>query len=110
MATRKGRFGKRSLIAIGLSAFVVVAFIVVWRRSIGVSRSQEIARMETRKGELETERKTLEDAIREASSNSRIEPAARSRLKMHTATETEVRYFNRDTRDVRTATDSTDRP
>jgi cell division protein FtsL len=107
---RKSRFGKRSLIALGLTIFVVVAFIVVWRRSLGVSRSQDIARMETRKTELETERKTLEDAIREASSNARIEPAARGRLNMHTATETEVRYFSRDPRDARSATDSTDRP
>jgi cell division protein FtsB len=110
MATRKSRFGKRSLIALGLTGFVIVASIVVWRRSLGVSRSQEIARMERRKGELETERKTLEDAIREASSNARIEPAARKRLNMHTATETEVRYFIRDARDVQAATDSTDRP
>jgi cell division protein FtsL len=107
MATKKSRIGKRTMIAIGLTAFVIVASVVVWRRSTGVSVAKQIARLEVQKGELETERKTLEDAIREASSNARIEPVARRRLNMHTATETEVRYFSRDTR---MASDSTNRP
>lgn len=110
MASRNSRFGKRTLIAVGLTAFVIIAFIVVWRRSVGVENAKRLARMEVRKGELETERKTLEDAIREASSNARIEPVARRRLNMHTATETEVRYYSRDPRDGRAVPDTTHQP
>ena len=98
MATRKRNLGKRSLIAIGLVSFVIVAFIVVWRRSLGVENSRQIARMERQIRELETERKTLQNRIREASSYSRVVAEAGRRLNMRMPDDSHIRYFDRDSR------------
>ena len=96
MARSKATLGKRSLIAIGLIAFVAIAFIVVWRRSLGVSNAREIARMERRKQELLTERKTLQNEIREASSYGRVVSEARRRLDMRVPEDFEVHTYRRD--------------
>jgi cell division protein FtsL len=106
MATKNRRIGKRSLIAIGLVSFVAVTFIVVWRRSLGVENSRQIARMETRIRELETERKTLQNRIREASSYNRVVTEAQKRLDMKHPDDSRIRYFDRDSRATRDTTGS----
>lgn len=97
MATRKRRIGNRSLIAIGITLFLLIAFVVVWRRSTGVSNARKIARMEARRAELQTEKQTLERQIADAVSYGRIVQAAR-KLDMHVAGEREVRTIERDPR------------
>ena len=103
MPARKRRtFGKRSMIASGLILFVIVMSVVVWRRSIGVSNAQKIARLERHRAELLTEQTTLNRDISDAMNYRRVEVEAAKRLGMHVATERERRYL----RDVRAAADS----
>lgn len=101
MATRKRTLGKRSLVAIGLVSILLIAFIVVWRRSVGVANGRQIARMESRKRELETEIKSLERDIRDASSYRYVVTEAERKLGMHVATDAQVRTVERDARDSR---------
>ena len=99
MVMRKRRIGKRYLVAIGLASFLTIAFIVVWRRSVGVANGRQIARLETRKGELESEIKSLERDIRNASSNRYVVTEAARKLGMHVASDAQVRTVERDASD-----------
>ncbi len=99
MAVRKRKAVKRSTIAIGLVAFLVITFVVVWRRSVGVANGRQIARMETRRRELETEIKSLQRDIRDASSNRVVVSEAERSLGMHVATDAQVRTVTRSARD-----------
>ncbi|MEO7361807.1 MAG: hypothetical protein ABI120_15860 [Gemmatimonadaceae bacterium] len=63
----------------------------MWRRTIAVAENRVVRGLETRKRELLSLRTTLERDINDATSRSRIVPAAERRLGMHVATELEVR-------------------
>jgi hypothetical protein len=94
MATARKRqreYKGRTLVAIGLLLFVSIALVVVWRRSIGVATAREMRLLERDKRALLSERTTLERALREASSRSRIVAAAEKRLGLHVATEAQTR-------------------
>jgi hypothetical protein len=88
---RQRQYKGRTLVAIGLALFVSVALVVVWRRSVGVAAAREMRLLERDKRALVSERTTLERALREASSRSRIVTAAEKRLGLHVATEAQTR-------------------
>lgn len=91
-ARRKPRVYKgRTLVLIGLLLFVSIALVVVWRRSMGVATAREMRLLERDKRALLSERTTLERALREASSRSRVVAAAEKRLGLHVATEAQTR-------------------
>ena len=106
MAARKRQreYKGRTLVAIGLVLFVSVALVVVWRRSLGVADAREMRTLEREKRALVSERTTLERALREASSRSRVVSAAEKRLGLHVATEAQTRSL---ADSVVTADDST---
>jgi hypothetical protein len=95
MATARTRRRKplkgRSLVAIGLVAFVAVTSLVVWRRSVGVSTAKEMAKALAEKRSLEAERKTLERDLREAQTLGRVVVEAERRLGLHVASDSQTR-------------------
>jgi cell division protein FtsL len=83
MAKRRVAPGRRSLIALVLVGFVLVATGVIGRRVFGVRQEREIRRLQQERDALVAERVRLEGAIREASSRARLQPMAEQRLNMH---------------------------
>jgi len=83
MAKRRVSPGRRSLIAVALVGFVLVATGVIARRSYGVLQQREIRSLQEKRNTLIAERVRLEGAIRNASSRARLQPIAEHRLNMH---------------------------
>ena len=83
MAKRRVNPGRRSLIAIALIGFVVVATGVIARRVYGVREQRDIRKLQKTRDGLVTERIRLESEIRDASSRARLQPIAERQLNMH---------------------------
>ncbi len=83
MAKRRVNPGRRSLIAMALVGFVLVATGVIARRSYGIVQQREIRSLQDKRNALIAERIRLEGAIRDASSRARLQPIAEHRLNMH---------------------------
>jgi cell division protein FtsL len=83
MAKRRVNPGRRSLIAIALIGFVVVATGVIARRVYGVREQRDIRKLQKTRDGLITERIRLEGVIRDASSRARLQPIAERQLNMH---------------------------
>jgi hypothetical protein len=92
-ARRRTPFKGRSLVAVGLLAFLAVAALVVWRRSVGVATAKAIAMASDRKRMLESERKTLGRDIRDAQSRKRVMAEAEKRLGFHVAPDSQTRML-----------------
>jgi membrane protein implicated in regulation of membrane protease activity len=80
----------RSLVAIVLAAFVLVALAIVWRRTIGISESERLATLDAKRVELQGERARLETEIRDASARQNLGTAVERRLGMHIPTDKQV--------------------
>lgn len=80
----------RSLVALILGAFILVALAIVWRRTVGISESENLATLDARRVELEGERARLESEIRDASSRQTLGTTAERRLGMHIPTDKQV--------------------
>ena len=105
-----GRGGKganrprgRSIVALVLVGFVLVAVGVIWRRSYGFSREREIAVLEQKRTQLEGERARLELEIRDLSSRARLAPIAEQRLGMRIPSDSQVIDIRRDTASAKAA-------
>ena len=90
MAKRSVALRGRSLVAIILGAFVLVALAIVWRRTIGISQSERLGALDTKRGELAGERARLESEIRDASARQTLGALAERRLGMHIPTDKQV--------------------
>ena len=88
----------RSLVALLLVGFVLVAAGVIWRRSFGVTRAREQQRMEQERAALEAERAKLEGDIRDASSRAKLARVAEERLNMHIPSDSQVILLKRPAR------------
>jgi cell division protein FtsL len=77
--------GRRSLIALLLVGFVLVATGVIARRVWGVRQQTEIRKLRQTRDGLEADRIRLEGAIRDASSRTHLQPIAEQHLNMHIA-------------------------
>jgi cell division protein FtsL len=97
----------RSVVALVLVGFVLVATGVIWRRSFGNARAREQQRLEQQRGALEAERAKIEGDIRDASSRATLEKVAEERLNMHIPSDSLVIYLQRPAgKQKRTARDS----
>jgi cell division protein FtsL len=85
----------RSVVALVLVGFVLVATGVIWRRSFGNARARDQQRLEQQRGALEAERAKLEGDIRNASSRSNLEKTVEERLNMHIPSDSLVIYLQR---------------
>lgn len=90
MAKRRVRLKGRSIVALVLLAFLLVAVAVVWRRTVGIATAREIDQLTQQRLQLEAQRGRLLADIREAASRSRLAPIAERRLDMHIATDTQL--------------------
>ena len=88
----------RSIVALLLVGFVVVAAGVIWRRSYGVARAREQRALEQQRAALEAERARLEGDIRDASSRAKLARVAEERLNMHVPSDSQVIRLPRPTR------------
>lgn len=82
--TRRAR--GRSIVAVVLVGFVLVASGVIARRVLGVRWQNEIRKLQEQRAALDAERVRLESAIRDASSRARLQPIAEQKLNMHIPT------------------------
>ena len=98
MAKRGVSMRGRTLIGVVLSAFVLVALSIVWRRTIGIGESERLAQLETKRTELEGERARLESEIRDASTRQTLGVIAERKLGMHIPTDKQVVILPRATR------------
>jgi cell division protein FtsL len=77
---------RRSLIAVALVGFVLMAVGVIFRRTYGRNELDDLKRLEAQRDSLRAARIQLENAIVDASSRSRLGPIAEQRLNMHIPT------------------------
>jgi cell division protein FtsL len=80
----------RSLIALCLFGFVLVATGVIWRRSVGVGQSAKIQELDKHRSDLEARRAALEGEIRDATSRARLARVAEERLGMRVPSDSQV--------------------
>ena len=90
-AGRRMRLKGRSIVAVGLLAFVAVTSLVIWRRSVGVSTAKAMQRALAKKSALEADRITLQRDVRNAQMMQNVVAEAERRLGLHVASETQSR-------------------
>ena len=80
----KGRVALRgrSMVALVLVAFVLLASLVIWRRSAGIAGARELRELGQTRLQLEGDRARLARDIRAASSREKLVPIAEQRLGM----------------------------
>ncbi len=93
--TRARRRG-RSTVALVLIAFVVVASIVVWRRSAGVAEARTLEALRREQAQLEARKAQIERDIRELGSRAVLAPIAERALGMHVARDEEQVFLVRE--------------
>ncbi len=84
----------RSIIAVVLIIFVLIASVVVWRRTYGIRLVQEIGELERQYTQLESERASIAGKIRDESSRSRLVQIVEQRG-MHLPNDQQVRIISR---------------
>ena len=90
MARKKPRMRGRSIVALALLGFLLVATGVIWRRSFGIAQRLELRDLDRERTQLEARKVKLESEIREASSRARLAPIAEQRLNMHVPSDSQV--------------------
>jgi cell division protein FtsB len=95
MAKRSVKLRGRSIAAMILAGFVLVATGVITRRTYGIAQQQEIERLKNRLEGLSAERETLESQIRTASSRARLGAIAEQRLRLFVATGSQLVFLPR---------------
>ena len=101
---KRARLSRRSLIALALFGFVLVATGVIARRTYGIGQARVLRDLQRRREALEAERVKLQSEIREASSRERLAPIAEQRLNMHVPSPDQVIMLPRTTPSARRAT------
>jgi len=82
MAKSRVALRGRSMVALVLVALVLLASLVIWRRSMGIAGAQEMRELGQTRLQLEGDRARLARDIRAASSREKLVPIAEQRLGM----------------------------
>jgi cell division protein FtsL len=90
MARAVKRARGRSVVALLLVAFLLVAAGVVWRRTFGIEQAREIRQLEQRRAQLAALEAKVQNEVRQASSRARLAPIAEQRLRMRVPADTQV--------------------
>ena len=80
----------RSVVALTLFGFVLVATSVIWRRTLGQSQSRVVQGLERRRTDLRAQRSQLQREIRDAQSRDRLAPIVEQRLHLRTPSDSQV--------------------
>lgn len=88
-ATNSRRRG-RSIVALLLVGFVVVATAVIWRRGYGVSHAEELRVLTRQRNQLTAERTSLERRIAQLTGRAQLGGVAEQRLNMHVPADSQV--------------------
>jgi hypothetical protein len=90
----RGPLKGRAWVAMGLVAFLMVAAMVVWRRSVGVAAARDMRRLSEVQRGLLSEKTTLERDIRAAMARRRVIAEAERRLGLHVASDAQTRILS----------------
>ncbi|MGI8619803.1 MAG: hypothetical protein ACR2L6_12070 [Gemmatimonadaceae bacterium] len=82
MAKSRVALRGRSTVALVLVAFVLLASLVIWRRSAGIAGARELRELGQARLQLEGDRARLARDIRAVSSREKLVPIAEQRLGM----------------------------
>ncbi len=82
MAKSRVALRGRSMVALVLVALVLLASLVIWRRSVGIAGAQKMRELGQTRLQLEGDRARLARDIRAASSREKLVPIAEQRLGM----------------------------
>ncbi|HXC26104.1 MAG TPA: hypothetical protein VNU46_09330 [Gemmatimonadaceae bacterium] len=93
-ARSRRRARGRSIVTALLIGFVLVASLVIWRRSYGFTVSRELVALDQHRKELEAEEAHLHSEIRDGSSRAQLGSVA-ERLGMHIPNDEQVRMLPR---------------
>jgi cell division protein FtsL len=80
----------RWIVALLLTAFVVVTTAVIWRRGFAVKKGEELRALTRRRNQLRAERASLERQVGELTAPSALGGLAERRLDMHIPADTQV--------------------
>lgn len=87
---RTARRRGRSVVAVALVAFVIVATAVIWRRGYAVAKAEDLRSLTRRRNQLRAERASLERRIGELTDRSTLAALAEQRLDMHVPADSQV--------------------
>ena len=85
----------RSVVAITLFGFVLVATSVIWRRTFGQSQSRVLQQLERQRSDLRAQRAQLQREIREAASRDKLKPMVEQRLRLRMPSDSQVIVIDR---------------
>ena len=85
----------RSVVALTLFGFVVVATCVIWRRTHGYSQTRVLQQLERRRADLRSQHAQLQREIREAASRGRLTATAEQRLRLRMPSDSQVIVIDR---------------
>jgi len=85
----------RSVVALTLFGFVLVATSVIWRRTLAISQSREMQRLERLRADLRAQRDQLQREIRDAASRDKLAPIAEQRLRLRMPSDSQVIVIER---------------
>jgi len=80
----------RSVVALTLFGFVLVATSVIWRRTFGLSQSRTVQLLERQRSDLRAQRAQLQREIRDAASREKLTPLVEQRLRLRMPSDSQV--------------------
>lgn len=85
----------RSVVALTLLGFVLVATSVIWRRTFALSQTRQVQALERQRSDLVARRAQLQREIRDAASRERLAPLVGQRLRMRMPSDSQVIVIER---------------
>src|SRR5678815_1614503 len=85
----------RSVVALTLFGFVLVATSVIWRRTFGQSQSRIVQQLERQRSDLRAQRAQLQREIRDAASREKLMPLVEQRLRLRMPSDSQVIVIER---------------
>ena len=94
-AGRVTRRRGRSVVALTLFGFVLVATSVIWRRTFGLSQSRTLQQLERQRSDLRAQRAQLQREIRDAASREKLTPLVEQRLRLRMPSDSQIIVIER---------------
>ena len=97
-ARNRGRVTRRrgrTVVALTLFGFVLVATSVIWRRTFGLSQSRTLQQLERQRSDLSAQRAQLQREIRDAASRDKLTPLVEQRLHLRMPSDSQIIVIER---------------